>query len=283
MISKANAKINLCLNVVGKREDGYHELEMIMLPLTLHDTIHIKIADEDKFTCSDKALVMDSSNTVVKAVQIMKETFQITKCFNIHVEKKIPAQAGLAGGSADAAAVMKAIRSLCNLSVSINELAQLGKRIGADVPFCIYNKPAIVKGIGEKLTPFPISKPMSILLVKPEQGVPTGKAFSMLDFNQCAHPNIEKVKQYVQEDKYDQLQEVIGNSLEYSAFQLVPEIQTIKQELLQIKECYAVLMSGSGSTVFALYEDSKELQEVMKTYQDKGYFVCSTSVHVDEE
>lgn len=231
MISKANAKINLCLNVVGKREDGYHELEMIMLPLTLHDTIHIKIADEDKFTCSDKALVMDSSNTVVKAVQIMKETFQITKCFNIHVEKKIPAQAGLAGGSADAAAVMKAIRSLCNLSVSIDELAQLGKRIGADVPFCIYNKPAIVKGIGEKLTPFPISKPMSILLVKPEQGVPTGKAFSMLDFNQCAHPNIEKVKQYVQEDKYDQLQEVIGNSLEYSAFQLVPEIQTIKQAI----------------------------------------------------
>lgn len=282
MISKAHAKINLCLNVVGKREDGYHELEMMMLPLTLHDNIHIEIAKKDEFTCSDETLAMDASNTVVKAVQVMRETFNLTQCFKIHVEKKIPAQAGLAGGSADAAAVMKAIASLCNLSISIEDLAQIGKQIGADVPFCVYNKPAIVKGIGEKLTPFSFIKPLSILLVKPKQGIPTKTAFSMLDFNKCSHPNIEIVKQYVQEQRYHQLQEVIGNSLEYSAFQLVVDIQHIKQELLHTKGCYAALMSGSGSTVFALYEDSTEIQEIMKTYEDKGYFVCKTTIHVEE-
>lgn len=279
MRSKAYAKINLCLNVVGKREDNYHELEMIMLPLTLHDTIHIQFANQDTYTCSDSTLTMDETNTVVKAVQLMRKTYGITKCFKIHVEKQIPAQAGLAGGSADAAAIMRAVNKLCNLSIPIEELAQLGKEIGADVPFCVLNQPAIVKGIGEKLTPFFIHKPLNVLLVKPTQGVPTGKAFSMLDFIRCDHPNVDKVKQYILENKYEQLQEVIGNSLEYSAFQLVPEIQTIKEELLQTKGCYAVLMSGSGSTVFALYEDSEQIQAMITSYKDKNYFVCCTSVY----
>ena len=112
---KAHAKINICLNVVCKRDDGYHELEMIMVPLALHDELSLTLADEDCYTCSDAELVMDETNTVVKAVELMRSTFSLREHFHIHVSKHIPAQAGLAGGSADAAAVMRGIRDYLQL------------------------------------------------------------------------------------------------------------------------------------------------------------------------
>lgn len=274
---KAHAKINLCLNVVCKREDGYHELEMIMVPLSLHDTIYIEAAEEDLFTCSDESLAMDEHNTVVKAVYLMREHFHIQQAFHIHVDKKIPAQAGLAGGSADGAAVIRGIAQYMKLNVSIEELAQLGKQIGADVPFCVMQTCAIVKGIGEKITPFAMHCDFDILLVKPEEGVPTGKAFSMLNFEACPHPDCDKVKSYLEEDKFDNLSEVISNSLEYSAFQIVPVIEDIKNEL----KCLgfpAVLMSGSGSTVFALTRDKKQLEQAETYMKKKGYYVCRTHI-----
>ncbi len=149
---KAHAKINLCLNVVGRRDDGYHELEMVMVPLTLHDTIYIELSDKDEYSCSDQSLPMDLSNTVVKAVELMRKTFGFKEHFKVHIQKEIPSQAGLAGGSADAAAVMKAIRELLKIDVSIEELSQLGKQVGADVPFCVMETCALVKGIGEKIS-----------------------------------------------------------------------------------------------------------------------------------
>lgn len=277
---KAYAKINLSLNVVCKRDDGYHELEMIMVPLSLHDTIYIKKASEDSFTCSDEALAMDEHNTVVKAVYLMREHFHIQDAFHIHVEKRIPAQAGLAGGSADGAAVMRGIAHCMNINVSIEDLAQLGTQIGADVPFCVMQTCAVVKGIGEKITPFDMDCDFEILLVKPNAGVPTGKAFSMLDFESCAHPDCEQVKNYLQQDAFDKLSDVISNSLEYSAFQIVPLIETIKKEL-QNFGFPVVLMSGSGSTVFALTRDKGQLEEAKRYMCEKGYYVCKT--HIKQE
>lgn len=274
---KAHAKINLCLNVVGKREDGYHELEMIMVPLALHDVVHIETAENDQFTCSDDQLVMDESNTIVKAVVLLREKFQIQEHFHIHVDKHIPAQAGLAGGSSDGAAVLRGITELLNLPITREELAMLGKQIGADVPFCVMETSAIVKGIGEKITPISLNCPFDILLVKPSAGVPTGKAFSMLDFTKCDHPNCDKVAHCLCHNEFENLQSVISNSLEYSAFKIVPEIKQIEEEL-KAMGFTAVLMSGSGSTVFALTRDKKLLDEAAQTMSDKGYFVEKTQI-----
>lgn len=274
---KAHAKINLCLNVVGKRMDGYHELEMIMVPLTLHDVIHLASAKEDRFTCSDASLAMNEHNTVVKAVNLMRKHYHINQHFRIHVEKNIPTQAGLAGGSADGAAVMRGIATYMNLHVSRDELAQLAKQIGADVPFCIMQTCAFVKGIGETIEPFHMNGKFDILLVKPNAGVPTGKAFSMLDFETCSHPDCEQVKVYLQQDKFEELSDVISNSLEDSAFKIVPEIASIKKEL-QHMGLPVVLMSGSGSCVFALTRDKKQLEEVYDYMLQKEYFVCKTTV-----
>lgn len=274
---KAHAKINLSLNVVGKRSDGYHELSMVMLPLTLHDVIHMEIAQEDHVTCSDERLCMDASNTVVKAMMRMRKTYHIQEHFHIHVEKQIPAQAGLAGGSADGAAVLRGIRDILHLPISTKALAALGKTIGADVPFCVYQQCSVVKGIGEIVEPFTYHCPFHILLVKPQQGVSTPQAFQLLNLQTCAHPDVTQVVQCLCEDRFEDLHHHIANSLEESAIQLVPMIRDIKEALYAMGFPVA-LMSGSGSCVFALSRDSALIERAMKHFHDKAMFACSCEV-----
>lgn len=274
---KAYAKINLSLNVIGKRTDGYHELEMVMVPLAMHDKIMISPANEDQLTCSDETLEMDEQNTVVKALDLIRKTYNIAQCFHIHVIKRIPQQAGLAGGSSDAAAVLKGIAQCMQLHVPLEELAMLGKQIGADVPFCVMQQCAIVKGIGEKITPFLMCCDFHILIVKPQAGVPTGTAFSMLDYDACDHPNCDEVKVCLEQNRFDDLANFVSNSLEYSAFQIVPEIKDIKKELLKM-HFPVVLMSGSGSSVFALSKEKQQVIRGMKYMIQKGYFACDTNI-----
>lgn len=273
----AHAKINLSLNVVKKREDGYHELEMIMVPLTLCDTITITLANEDVYTCSIEELAIDESNTVVKAINLMKKTYQLTQCFHVHMEKRIPMQAGLAGGSADAAAVMKGIQALCHLDIPVEELSMLSKQVGADVPFCIYDTPAVVKGIGEQVRPIDVTMTFEILLVKPQQGVPTGKAFSMIDFKHCEHPDYANVENALQTKDYEAFCSSLGNTLEQPAFAIVPEIKKIKNELLQ-DGFDSVLMSGSGSTIFAITRSKELIKTAYEKYHHRGYFVEKTNI-----
>lgn len=273
----AYAKINLTLNVVKKREDGYHELEMIMVPLTLHDTVTIEKSDQDSFTCNHEDLVMDESNTVCKAVELMRETYQLKDHFKIHIHKRIPMQAGLAGGSADAAAVLRGLNKLCELQIDIAALSMLGKQIGADVPYCVYQTPAVVKGIGEHVTPFPIAMAFSILLVKPQAGVPTGKAFSMIDFTTCEHPDYHIVEQALKNQEYEAFCAGLGNTLEQTAFQIVPAIKELKAELTAFG-FDAVLMSGSGSTVFAITRDQGLLERAYQKLAKEPYFVYKTSI-----
>ena len=273
----AHAKINLSLNVVRKREDGYHELEMIMVPLTLCDTIMIEKAQEDRITCDREDLACDDSNTMVKALKLMKQTYGITQNFRIHVEKHIPMQAGLAGGSANAAAVMKGINTLMNLNIPIAELSMLSKQIGADVPFCVYETPAVVKGIGEEVRPIEVHMDFEILLVKPPMGVPTGKAFSMIDFTTCEHPNVSVVEKALRQGDDTGFYCSLGNTLEQPAFEIVPQIKEIKQELNNMG-FDAVLMSGSGSTVFAITKDHELVQRAAMFYEKTGYFVCKTHI-----
>jgi 4-diphosphocytidyl-2-C-methyl-D-erythritol kinase/energy-coupling factor transport system substrate-specific component len=277
MIEKAYAKINLCLDVVNKRADGYHNLDMIMLPLQLHDTLEISISTQHEAYSDDLSVAMDEHNTIIKARDLMIETYQLKEKFKIVLHKQIPSQAGMAGGSADAAAVMRAIANLCHLDVSIEELSMLGKKVGADVPFCVYSTPAQVQGIGEIVKPFTFNYQPHVLLVKPPMGVSTKEAFQRIDFENGEHPHSDEVIQILNEQKYHLLPQYAKNTLEASAFELVPEIATIKQTLKDMG-LEMSLMSGSGSTVFALSEDLSLIQKAYDYFQQKeNYFVMITS------
>ena len=232
MRTYAHAKINAALNVVCRREDGYHELEMVMLPLTLRDDIIIHFSKKDWYTWNAPFRI-NGKNTIVKAVNLMRETYGIDKCFRIDVNKRIPTQAGLAGGSADAAAIMKAIRDLCELDVSNEELAQLSKQIGADVPFCVMNEASVVKGIGEILEPFKVNCDFEVLLLKPYKGVSTKECFESIQFEECIHPDVMEVKRCLEEDDFESLSNCVQNTLEAPACKLVPEILSAKEYLMK--------------------------------------------------
>ena len=169
---RAYAKVNLALDVVRKREDGYHDLEMIMAHITLHDLIYIEKIDHGiQITANTNRMPTDQRNIMYKVAQLLIERYQIPYGVKIHIYKHIPTQAGLAGGSADGAAVLKAMNQIFQLNLSLETLADIGKEVGADIPFCIYEKTALVKGIGEKLEFISKDFHCYVLLVKPKKGV----------------------------------------------------------------------------------------------------------------
>lgn len=274
---KANAKVNLVLDVVRRMENGYHELDMIMVPLSLCDVLDVSIAKEDKIVCGEADFPLDESNTIYKAILLMRERFNLKEHFHVEVDKKIPMQAGMAGGSADGAAMLKAIIQLCNLEVREEEMILIAKKIGADVPFCYINEASRVQGIGEKVRRFKIHCPFYMLLVKPEQGVSTGLAFKGIDFNTCIHPNVDKMEKALIENDYETFIATLGNTLEQSAFEITPVIKDIKQELKDLG-MDGVLMSGSGSTVFAITRDKEVLRKAKEIMLPKYAFVSECQI-----
>lgn len=266
----ANAKVNLGLDIIGEREDGYHLLDMVMVPLALGDDIDIEISDEDHFT-SNTSLGWDKGNLMYRAVELMRKEYGIRKHFKIDLFKRIPMQAGLAGGSADCAAVMRAVNVLCELGLSEEELMELGVRLGADVPYCIFNKPARVQGIGERVTPVDMKNKYHILLVKPEEGVSTKEVYQLFDSSR--HVDIDQlVRQLSEGEKL-----TLGNVLEDSAFRLLPEIEAIKLLCITMG-CENSLMSGSGSCVFAISENRADLTPVFSYFKKIYNFVLLSEI-----
>ncbi len=269
---RAHAKINLGLNVVGKREDGYHELEMIMVPISLHDLLYINIIDDGIEIISNSSIMpLNEKNIMYKVAKAMMDRYHIQKGIRIHIYKHIPMQAGLAGGSADGAAVMRAINILFKLGLSYEELAELGKTIGADIPFCIYEKPAFVSGIGEKLEFIENNIKKYIVLVKPKKGVSTKRSFGMLEIEKEEHPDCRSLKDAIIENDYDTMLESMGNTLEGVSMKLVPQIGEIKKTLEDMGFDIA-LMSGSGSCVFALTEDENLVDEAVNHFRKQKMF-----------
>ncbi len=278
MIVKAHAKINLALNVEGKREDGYHELDMIMMPIELHDSIEITVLPPvylSHVTCDDFSLESGKYNLATIAINRMKEYFSIQKSFRIHIHKCIPMSAGLGGGSANAAAVMLAINEACKLHATKEQLIEIGKSIGADVPFCLFNQPARARGIGEQLEMIPCSKERkwNVLIVKPVRGLSTKAVFAELDqTTPSKRANIEQIQKALETGDYDILKESVGNQLEAPAQKLLPEIAVL-EESLRADGADIVQMSGSGSAVFAMSENSKNLKKLFQKYDKLGYIV----------
>ena len=278
MKERAYAKINLCLDVVGKREDGYHDLKMIMVPINFYDVLEMEFAPDTTLELNRDYLPINDKNTIIKAIHIMQEKYNITEEFCCRLEKHIPTRAGLAGGSADAAAAIRMINRMCNLHLTKDEMIAVGKEVGADVPFCILNRPAFVEGIGEKITTFSCSPDFYLLLIKPRKGVSTAEAFHIVDEQEGIHPDCKAMQEALEYNDYDGIIRSLGNSMENAAMTLVPEIRKAKQDLLDLG-FDGVLMSGSGSTVFGITKDVELLDRSIDILKKKKYFVRKTTVH----
>ncbi|MEG0176550.1 4-(cytidine 5'-diphospho)-2-C-methyl-D-erythritol kinase [Anaerorhabdus sp.] len=277
MRERAYAKINLCLDVVRKRDDGYHELNMVMVPIDFYDVLDMEIADEMSLESNASYLPMTDKNSIIKAINVLREEYGFSENFKIVLKKHIPTQGGLAGGSADAAAAIRLIKRLLNLNMSHSKMIELAKKVGADVPFCCVNKPALVSGIGEHLEPFEFESDFYLLLVKPFRGVSTKLAFEKLDFETAEHPDCLKMMSSLINKDYDGVLTSLGNTLEQPAFKLVPSIEKIKQSCIDLGMDGA-LMSGSGSTVFALTKNEQLLYEVASEMKANSNFVRITKI-----
>lgn len=256
----AYAKINLSLDILGTRTDGYHEVRMIMQSLQLHDTVTMKISSGQgiTMTCSDTTLPTDEQNLACRAAFLFCNTYGISEGIELHLEKKIPIAAGLAGGSSDAAAVLRGLNEMYGTPATAEELASLGVKLGADVPYCLMLGTALSEGIGERLTALPFAPACSCLLVKPAAGASTKQIYTDYDtFVQTTdikHPDTERLLNTLSAGDYKALASGLCNVLEPVTLKLVPEIASIR-ETLQALGADGVLMSGSGPTVFALFSD----------------------------
>ena len=275
---RAYAKVNLALDVVRKREDGYHDLEMIMAPITLHDLIYINVIDEGiEIESNSKIVPTDQRNIMYKVAQLMQERYGLKKGVKIFVYKHIPTQAGLAGGSADGAAVIKAMNKLFHLNLSYEEMAALGKEVGADIPFCIYEKTAFVEGVGEKLQFIDEPFEAYLLLVKPKKGVSTQKAFTSLDLSKVKHQDCRKMKKGIEMNDYQAVIDNLQNTLELPSIKMVPQIKEIKKEMMKLGFDGA-LMSGSGSCVFGITRNQEIMNKGYEFFRKRYFFVRKSKI-----
>ncbi|EOH95789.1 4-diphosphocytidyl-2-C-methyl-D-erythritol kinase [Enterococcus moraviensis ATCC BAA-383] len=277
IIEKAPAKINLGLDALYKRNDGYHELEMIMASVDLADRLTFELLPENEIIIETDSsfLPVDRRNHVYQAAELLKNTFHITQGVKIYIEKRIPVAAGLAGGSSDCAAALRGLNRLWDLGLSLEELAELGSTIGSDVPYCIHGGTAFVSGRGEKIE-FLSSMPQCwVILVKPRMSVSTGSIFGSLSFNSIQHPDVQGLKKAIEADEYQLMAEKVGNALESVTIKRHPVIQQIKDRMMKYG-ADAALMSGSGPTVFALCEKKTRAQRIyngLKGFCDEVYIV----------
>ena len=280
----AYAKLNLTLDILGKRDDGYHELRMVMQTVSLCDDVTVTLTDGTGVVCrvAGAELPCDERNLAVKAANAFCEALGYHGGIDIALTKRIPSEAGMAGGSADAAAVLRALDALYGAGLSDEKLCAMGLKLGADVPFCLRSRPAFVTGIGENLEHFRVHTPFYLLLVKPYKGVSTKVAFETLDFSCAEHPDCRKMRQALIANDYEGVLQSLGNTLEQSAFKLVPQIATIKRDLLGLGFDGA-LMSGSGSTVFALTRDPELLEKGAAVMRKKAAFIRKTELRPQEE
>jgi 4-diphosphocytidyl-2-C-methyl-D-erythritol kinase len=250
----APAKINLLLDVLYKREDGYHEVEMVMTMVDLADRIEMEELPRDTIIISSQAgyIPLDEKNLAFQAARLIKERYEVSKGVNIHLDKKIPVAAGLAGGSSDAAATLRGLNRLWGLNIPLRELQQLGAELGSDVPFCISGGTAIARGRGEKLEPLSAPPQCWVVLAKPPIDVSTADVYGKLNAAAIqAHPSTERMKEAVVEKSFEDICRSMGNVLEDVTMSLHPEVRQIK-ECMQRLGADGVLMSGSGPTVFGL-------------------------------
>lgn len=265
------AKINISLNITKKREDGFHELDSVMLPISLHDSLVISKlnnAPDNYVTVDDFSIGTFSYNLATFSIEKLQSIYHFDDKFRILIHKVIPIQAGLGGGSSNAAFTMKAVNSMLKLGATDEELIDIAKTLGCDIPFFIKCKPARVQGVGEILSPIAVKNNYYVLIVKPEAGCSTKEIYAISDTMDLKTCNIDNVIQALENGDDELLANSISNALQEPAIKSVPAIQRIIDELHELG-LKMVQVTGSGSAVFALSTDKKLLKNILKQLEEK--------------
>ncbi len=267
---RAFAKINLGLDVVRKREDGYHEVKMIMQTIQMYDLIKIEKCQESgiHLTTNLPYVPVDERNLVYRAAKLLMDEFQIQQGVTMDLKKFIPVSAGMAGGSSDAAATMVGINHLFELNLSTEELMKRGVTIGADVPYCIMRGTALAEGIGEILTPLPAIPFCYILIGKPGVNVSTKTAYENLNLAGIKkHPRIDDMVEAICRQDLKGMAELMENVFEPGIIREYPVIQKIKDRMLEHGAMNA-MMSGSGPTVFGVFNDRRKMERAADSLKE---------------
>lgn len=264
IFEKAPAKINLSLDVLHKRPDGYHEVEMVMTMVDLADRIEMQELARDTIIISSQAgyIPLDEKNLAFQAARLIKDRYDVKQGVYIHLDKRIPVAAGLAGGSSDAAATLRGLNRLWNLNIPSEELRVLGAELGSDVPFCVTGGTALATGRGEKLEHITAPPQCWVVLAKPPINVSTSEIYGKLNARGIKHhPSTGGVLSAIRDKQFDRLCDNLGNVLEEVTLDLYPEVRHLK-ECMQRLGADGVLMSGSGPTVFGLVSKEAKVPRI---------------------
>ena len=283
---KAYAKVNLSLDILARREDGYHELCMIMQSIGVYDKVNLtKLRQKDiKISSNIKNLCLPENNIVYKAAKLLYERFDIKEGLHINLYKYIPMGAGMAGGSTDAAAVLRGMNELYNLRLSKEELMKIGLEIGADVPFCICGGTMLAKGIGEELSGLKSMPDAHLVLVKPKFSISTKEAYSLVDLSKLTdrdRPDTDKILSYINEGDLKKIAENMKNVFELYIGKKYPLIEKIKQELIR-QGALGAVMTGSGSVVFGVFENSVLAKKCCETFKQGELRAEIKEVYISE-
>lgn len=269
---KALAKVNLGLDVVRRREDGYHEVKMIMQTIHLYDRLDIRKMKEPGIQIQSNLsfLPVNENNLIYKAGKLLMDEFGITEGVSVKLDKRIPVAAGMAGGSTDAAAMLWGMNRLFSLKLSLEELMKRGVTIGADVPYCLMRGTALAEGIGEKLSPLPPMMKVPILIAKPQISVSTKFVYSNLKLDKdTVHPDIDQCIEDIRRGSLTDLCAHMGNVLESVTIPAYPVIREIKEHMME-NGAVGAMMSGSGPTVFGLFSEEKTAKKAYYAMRKSG-------------
>ena len=263
------AKVNLGLDIVGKLENGYHLLKSIMQQIDLYDDITVtRIESGIIIDSNSKDIPVDSSNLAYKAAKAVMDECGIGEGVKIYIEKRIPMAAGMAGGSSDAAAVIKGMNELFNLQMSMTKMQEIGVKLGADIPFCIAGGACLCEGIGEQMKALTGTPKMCIVVAKPPIGISTAYVYSHIKLDSLVHPDVDSLVKAYNEGDVHAIASGLGNVLESVSEAENVIITVLKREMLEAG-AMASLMSGSGPTVFGLFEDMDAAAAAAQILSDK--------------
>ncbi|HCW36441.1 4-(cytidine 5'-diphospho)-2-C-methyl-D-erythritol kinase [Mammaliicoccus sciuri] len=259
----APAKINLTLDTLYKREDGYHEVEMIMTTIDLNDRLTFECRDDGEIIIDveHNFVPSDHRNLAYKAAKLMQDRYNIEKGVKISLEKSIPISAGLAGGSSDAAATFRGLNELWGINESLETLSELASEIGSDISFCIYGKTALCQGRGEKITHLPKPPSAWVVIAKPDIGVSTPEIYGALDLENKDEVQTQACLKAIENNDYAAMCQSLGNSLEKVTMQLYPEVEKLKNTMSNTG-VDAALMSGSGPTIYGFVQKERQAKQV---------------------
>lgn len=288
MIIKAFAKINLAIDVKKKDENGYHDIDMVTLPITFHDVLEMEqlISRHGIFiTSDDPSLICDEGNLAFKALKAMEDNFSFSKGYRIQIYKRIPMNAGLGGGSADAAGIIRAICKLYNMDAHDPKIIKVARSIGSDVPFCLLNKPARVLGTGENIIPLDSKLDYHVIIVKPHKGLSTKDVYEKYDTipeEEREHPDISALIEAIKIGDEQKMFENMKNGLYKPASLLCPVISGILNDFKKMGfPLYS--MTGSGNACFALSKDLEQIEKAKNYFTSLNYITITASTNLTNQ